>query len=258
LGYFSDQTIDELYYGWRSLDAMANRLLELFVARDWANDRAKEYATHGLSRRIYNLKRCIDRVFELLPPERDAVPNREDALDATINIQAFTLNAFGCLENLAWIWSFQRPVMKADGGALSRSQVGLWKSCKSVRASFSPEFSGFLESREPWFEHLKDFRDALAHRIPLYIPPLTIPTGSDKLYAALEQRAFDALRDRDRSAYEKAKAEQKALESFRPWMIHSPNEGSVPVVFHPQLIADFRTIDEIARELLAEMGRAGC
>jgi hypothetical protein len=38
-------------------------------------------------------------------------------------------------------------------------------------------------------------------------------------------------------------------------MIHSLAEGSKPIIFHPQLISDFNTVDEMARELLVELGR---
>ena len=37
---------------------------------------------------------CIYGVFASIPPERDDIPDKKDIYDATINIQAFLLNAF--------------------------------------------------------------------------------------------------------------------------------------------------------------------
>jgi hypothetical protein len=45
------------------------------------------------------------------------------------------------------------------------------------------EFRTFIDSRQKWFENLKDFRDSLAHRIPLYIPPFMIRDEDGEEYA---------------------------------------------------------------------------
>jgi hypothetical protein len=39
----------------------------------------------------------------LLPPAQEKIPERDVVVDAAIAIQAFTMNAFGCLDNIAWI-----------------------------------------------------------------------------------------------------------------------------------------------------------
>jgi hypothetical protein len=256
--YFSDQQIGDLNEGYSSIPAIATELLQLFMERKYANEKVKEYASHGLSRRIYSMTRCVDRVFEVLPPDRGTIPSREEVLDATVNIQAFVFNLFGFLENLAWIWVLQRPVTKEDGSGLDRRQVGLGERYKRVRASFSPTFSRYLDSRGEWFEHVSDFRDSLAHRVPLYIPPFTVHPDDAEIYTSLERQAVDALLKRDPDLYESLRAKQRSIERFQPLMLHSLNEGSKIVIFHPQLISDFSTIDEIARQLIAEMDRSGC
>src|SRR5664279_1765173 len=51
--------------------------------------------------------------------------------------------AFGCLENLAWIWVLEKNIRGKAGAALGRYDIGLGK--QYVRASFSPEFQTFLD-----------------------------------------------------------------------------------------------------------------
>ena len=43
------------------------------------------------------------------------------------------------------------------------------------------------------------------------------------------------------------------LFSFQPLMCHSFTEMGAPYAFHPQLIADFLTIEQLGEKMLAEL-----
>ncbi len=92
------------------------------------------------------------------------------------------MNVFGALDNLAWIWVSEKPLKVA------RRQIGLGPKCEFVRASFSDEMRDYLTGLGDWFDHIIDFRDALAHRIPLYIPPYIVSQDNDAKYQALEDQ----------------------------------------------------------------------
>jgi hypothetical protein len=47
--------------------------------------------------------------------------------------------------------------------------------------------------------------------------------------------------------------EQLKLGTFIPLVQHSFAEGAKPVMFHPQMLADFMTIHDLARRILAEL-----
>jgi hypothetical protein len=138
---------------------------------------------------------------------------------------------------------------------LSPLKVGLGQNCEDVRASFSEEFVGYLKSRQKWVEHLKGFRDSLAHRIPLYIPPYIITPETVDEYNKLEEASAEALSNLDFKRYVELQAAQKALGMWRPWMTHSVTEKSPGAVFHEQLIRDYVTIDEFGRQMLDEFAR---
>ncbi|MGH7489605.1 MAG: hypothetical protein ACREMY_28990, partial [bacterium] len=144
-------------------------------------------------------------------------------------------------------------VRKADGSDLDPKSVSL--RSKVVSKVFSDEFRTFLDSREQWFEELKHFRDALAHRIPLYIPPFIIGPDVVEEYNRLERASYDALKARKLNEYESLRAEQEKLGRFRPWMTHSRSESAPTIVFHYQLLADFNTVDEFGRAMLDELER---
>lgn len=253
--YFTPEALADLHQGVEELHDQFADLRERYVLRQFQNAGAREHADHGFSRRLSTLVRCVDRVFEILPPDRADIPTRDETVDATINIQSFVMNAFGCCENLAWIWVLERGVVQPNGAALPAGRVGLGAAYQNVRESFSPVFRGYLDGREPWFAHLKDFRDALAHRIPLYIPPHTVAPEDGAQYQALGQAAYAALLHGDLDAEVNLKAEQMALARFQPIMTHSLTAAANVVVFHPQLLADFATINELACEFLTELDR---
>jgi hypothetical protein len=59
----------------------------------------------------------------------------------------------------------------------------------------------------------------------------------------------------DHAEYDRLRVEQKKLGQFRPWMTHSLFEQSPSVVFHPQLLPDYVTVDEFGRTMLEQLDR---
>ncbi len=253
--YFSEKALAQLAEGYSSVKHKYEHLVLGYFTRTYKDAKAQEYAMHGFVRRLKTLVRCIENVFTILPPERTALPTANELADAVINIQAFVFNVFGSIDNLAWIWVQERSITNPDGTPLNRTRVGLTAKNEIVRASFSKEFRDYLVGLDEWICHLEDFRHALAHRIPLYIPPSVISTNDEGTYRELEVRKSDAFQKHDFAEYERLTAAQDALGKFMPWMTHSFEEKAKPVVFHAQLLADFNTVDELGLKMLAELKR---
>jgi hypothetical protein len=74
------------------------------------------------------------------------IPDRDNVVDATIAIQAFTMNAFGCLENIAWIWLYEKDVKNGDGTELDPMEVGLGK--KKLRKALTQQFQATSTRRK--------------------------------------------------------------------------------------------------------------
>jgi hypothetical protein len=253
--YFTDDHIRDLAKGRREVTTQFRDLREKFLVRNNATERGGEFIKHGFCRRLGTIVRSIDQVFEHLPPETEKIPERDEVVDATIAIQSFVMNCFGCLDNLAWIWVYEKDVRNPDGTELNPLNVGLAKKNKTVRNTFSKGFVDYLDSRQDWVDYLKGFRDALAHRIPLYIPPFIVDPKTVGEYNRLDAEAIEALRAHDFEGYDKLRAEQQGYGFFRPWMTHSQTEDAPAVVFHEQLLRDYVTIDEMGRTMLDELNR---
>jgi hypothetical protein len=172
-------------------------------------------------------------------------------MKATIAIQAFVLNVVGCVDNLAWVWVYERSVTASNGAELDRKSVGLWK--REVQAAMSKEFRAYLDTRKLWFESINNFRDALAHRIPLYIPPYGVEKSKLEEHSRLEDEATAALARGDRVTYDRARDAQRKLGDFRPVITHSFHEQSGVVYFHFQLLSDWATIEELGLKVLEEL-----
>jgi len=247
--FFSAQAIAEMAAAYQGLDGKEDRLLTALLSHKFKNETSKEFAAHGVARRLRTLTTCIKNVFNALPPESETLPTRDDLIEATINIQAFILNAAGLMDNLAWIWVHENPVKNRDGLVLKKKQISLTN--RAVRKSFSTEFKKYVNEQKKWIENLHTFRDSLAHRIPLYISPYQLPADNSAAYFE-----FDRLKEQAATSDESNKldAEQKKLVVFQPMIRHSLYEkGSYSIMFHPQLFADFNTIEELANKFLVEL-----
>jgi hypothetical protein len=254
--YLSKEQLELLEAGYRAIPDKCQKLCGDFLTRTYNDARAQEYALHGFSRRMNTLARCIRNTFEILPPSLVGLPTREQLSDTAINIQAFVFNVFGSLDNLAWIWVSEKDLRKKDGSQFPKARVGLGNGNTDVRGTFSPEFQAYLRELDGWFDHLEDFRHALAHRIPLYIPPYVVSKANEAAYRELQDRMNAAMTRRDFAAYGRLSAEQDALGAFRPWVTHSVGEQPAdPVMLHSQLLCDFATVEAVAQKLLAELDR---
>lgn len=252
--YFSPARVKELLAGQEEAHRQFKELREKMCQRTYKTVRGAEYAKHGFCRRIETLIRSIDRVYDLLPPSQTEIPARDVVVDAAIAIQAFTMNAFGCLDNIAWIWVYEKEIKKGNGNELENKDVGLGK--KIIRKTLTKEFQAYLDKKQAWFGNLIEFRDALAHRIPLYIPPYVVPKLNSARYDELEKAKWQEPAKSNPAEYEKLKVEQFKLCQFMPGMMHSMFEESPQVEFHSQLLNDYVTINEYGLTLLEELDRS--
>jgi hypothetical protein len=248
---YSKEILRDLESKLNELPAQNLRLLEAYVSRNYATARGREFALHGFARRLKILLRCLTRIFEILPPSLTDLVQRELLDDVEIHLQAFIINVFGSLDNLAWTWVSERDLCIRD------SWVGLGPDNSDVRQSLSPEFRGVLASFDPWFGQLKDYRHALAHRIPLYVPPYVVRACDQAMYLNLAQQIQAALRRRDFEETSRLEREHEMLAVFSPEMMHSFEEGATPIAFHAQAMSDFLTVQEIAWKMLAELAMLG-
>jgi hypothetical protein len=249
LPYFKPEDLAKFQENLDSMERRYSRLLLAFShGHRFKKENAWEYANQGFMRRVGTLRRCIENVFGLIPPETEEIPNRQVLHDAQINVQAFFANVYGSLDNLAWVWVYEREL------DIQRNRVGLRVQNTELRATFSEAFQKYLIGRDEWMEHVIEYRDSLAHRIPLYIPPGNVQTKNLEAYNELSGRIQQALYvNWSPSEYQELAAEQEKLLVFQPVITHSVRETTAHCPFHVQMIADFLTVEEFGYKMLDEL-----
>lgn len=154
------------------------------------------------------------------------------------------------MDNLAHIWVSERDVKRADGKVLSPMEIGFGKKYVWVMKSLPAEFRRHLATNEAWLEYLADFRHALSHRIPLYIPPSLVTDDKVEDYRRMDAEIRKAMRRQEFAEVEKLEKAQHKLISFMPVTTHSFGEQAKFVYFHLQMLTDFNMVDEVGVKML--------
>lgn len=253
MGAYSEETIGQFAEAYEKWIPRQEQLMTDYMTRAYRGERASEYARHGLSRRLQSLRHGIDRMFQLIPPESDEPPSRDQLMDATAFIHSFLVSVYGGLDNVARIWCWEAEVKNGRGKPLADGQIGLGPKHITVRESLSNELRDYLKSADPWFEYLANYRHAVAHRIPVYIPPKTLSDEEGNEWRKLEEGIARAAKARNFDEYDGLFSAQRALGRFEPVMTHSFGENARPVCLHGQMLCDFSTVIEIGEHLLKEL-----
>ena len=210
------------------------------------NEKAKEYLLHGVMRRLGVIERCVENIYSKFPLRQETLLCGDELKDVDINLHAFFVNIFGLLDNMAWVSVCERNRRKG----INKKDVGLYKM--STQEILSDAFKAYLNSdrMKRWHdEYLKNYRDALSHRIPLYVPPKNLTSEQQRLVADIEEKRNKAIRDEDLSLMEKLQKEEDEIGTPSPFFVHSLTETDNRVVsLHKQVITDFGIVEEIVGE----------
>ena len=220
--------------------------LSLFRSK-LANEKAAEYLMQGVGRRLKIITKCLHNIFRIFPIEKTDLLPRDDLTDLDINLHAFFINISGILDNLAWVFVCEKDLFgNPKEGKIDKYGVGLFN--EETQTRLKPELNEYLKSNrmQSWYtEYSKNYRDALAHRIPLYVPPAALNDKEKEEYLLLEKQLWDFNSLKSIPEHDELHEKLSSLGRACPFFTHSHNEGSKPLFLHAQIIVDFMTIDDI-------------
>jgi hypothetical protein len=220
-------------------------------ARALQNTKSREYLDHGVGRRLSILRRSIEEIFALFPPWREHPLARETLADVQIYLHAFVINLYGIFDNWAWAFVLRHDLLTQIG---YRTDVGLFKQ-KTQQFLPNALREYLVQNRiADWHEkYLKEFRDALVHRIPLYVPPATWSTEDRQLYEKLEDDKVACIRTQQWDRLDKVCLEQDRIGKACPVFMHefSGELSARPLYLHPQLLCDGKAVVEFGKLYLA-------
>ena len=212
-------------------------LQNFFEGQETAHAGVKEHLLYGAARRLGILKRCIENIFSDFPLTASKPLRRDVIYDVQINLHAFFMNLYGIFDNWAWSFVYRHDLLANVGG---KHGVGLFR--KGTIRHLPRPLRNYLASETitDWHEkYLKSYRDALAHRIPLYIPPAEFTKEDGERFNELEDKKMELIKAMEWEKLDELYEEQKNIGRPSFMFLHSfEGEPSKPVLFHPQLLCD--------------------
>lgn len=214
------------------------------IGMDSEVESAKEHLVHGVSRRLLVIRTTLENIFSLFPLDSTKPLGKEILTNCEINLHAFVINLSGIFDNWAWAYVFRHNLLEELG---SRRNVGLFN--KQTQKYLPKEISDHLKKDEmiDWHsKYLKGFRDSLAHRIPLYIPPAHLTNEEATRFNEIESEKIPCILSQEWDKLESIEKEQKSLgKPFFSFMESFNDAGATrPVYMHPQLLSDGMAITE--------------
>lgn len=244
MGY-SDKQIEEFNIKYRQISKQFDSLMLKTVAsgQQQENANVREHILHGVSRRLSVIKKSIENIFNGFPLDAKRPLQRDDLYNVQINMHAYVINLYGIFDNWAWAFVLRHGLLEKLGG---KHGVGMFK--KGMLTHLPKEISDYLREREleKWHEdYLKSFRDALAHRIPLYIPPSLFTAEEGDRYQELDAQKMGLIKAMDWERLDQVEREQENLGNPCFYFLHSfEGEKPKPILMHPQLLCDGLAITE--------------
>ena len=247
--HFTDKALEEIFSAYSEVQNRDSKLtikIYTFTSR-LENERAIEFMQHGVNRRLGVIYRCLENIFTTFPPNRIELLDRNDRLDVEINLHAFLINVYGIIESTGLALAHENDLIGEESDhKLPAQKISLFK--RRFRRLLNPNLCAYLRrsTTTQWFnEYAKNYRDALAHRIPPYVPPSALKDEEARRYKFLEKEASRLRKEGNFEQIEAIQNEQNRLGKANPLFVHSFSEEAKPVYLHPQLIADFRTVEEL-------------
>ncbi|MEY5015747.1 MAG: hypothetical protein RIS92_2105 [Verrucomicrobiota bacterium] len=251
--HYSVPQIDDLHENLRKVLQDMQDLILKTVIEEQALDPAspvRGYLGHGAARRLRTIRRAVQRVFELFPLNQ-VRPLEADALsDVQTNLHAFVMNLYGLYDNWAWAFVLRHDLLSKIG---DHRRVGLFR--QATQKHLPEELRLYIKSDvlKRWHdEYAKPFRDALAHRIPPYVPPSEFTEEEGRRYNELEAEKFECIKNMQWGRFDELSAEQAALGRPSFVFLHAFVEEGAPrrILLHPQLLADGMAAVEFGRLFL--------
>jgi hypothetical protein len=195
------------------------------------NDHVRRFLAHRVGRRLSVLKRSIDEIFTIFPPDREASLSNDEAVSLQIHLHAFLINLAGVFDNWAWA-VVHRHGLPPD---IHPTRISIFK--EETRQHLPQPVLDVLDEHDigTWHsEYAKEYRDALAHRIAPYIPPASLTEEEVARHHELQEERDMAIAEFDVNADEAARNQQLQLGTSLPFFVHDINpdeEGGVITPF---------------------------
>lgn len=184
-------------------------------------------------------------IFSLYPPSQKTVFSQDTVTEIQIQLHAFIMNMSGIFDNFMWAFVHKKRL----NGKLDKFDVGVLQ--KKSTKHLDEELQSYInEEIKDWLSlYLKDCRDSLAHRIPLYLIPAVLTQEDAIEFQGIEKKVNDIMLLRPPSIEElnlfnKLLDDKQTIGKPFPVFRYEKSEGqsSVDIFLHSQIVNDLKTL----------------
>ena len=245
---YTEETLKDIEAEYTRVTSGLRRLVEtllVYFSCSLTDERSEEFLKHGVCRRLQVMERCIHSIYTIFPPDRKKPLGRDELSDVQINLHAFVINLFGILDNLAWVFVLEHDLEKEIGG---RKRIGLFIEATQERLPKAIQDYLNMENTKTWYkDYVQNYRDALAHRIPLYVPPFMLSKENGERWKELDARIAQCMKNLKFELLNELQSERDSLGVACDMFSHSFSEiESKTIYIHSQLLVDGSTILELS------------
>ena len=197
------------------------------IAGGLNNPNARYYMLHGAGRRFGITFRAYQKITGRAYNKRSEPLSSDEQIDLSLAINITYMNIPGILDNFAWCLLYERQPDLAN--KISQNHVGLFsKEFRKQLDAFS-EIAEEIEVHDSWQKEIKERRDPVAHRIPLYVPPSLLTQEEANIYSAINSRYTNSLNGLQLDEAGTALEQMDSIGTFYPSFIHHPEEPHIPI-----------------------------
>jgi len=221
------------------------------VSQDLKNNDAKEHLLYGVCRRVQMVQANYERINEIASFDRKEPLKKEERLELNIHLNSLYVHIFGMLDNLAWAFCHETKILgelKLDeSNGKVRKRVGLFAHGfgKIIAEQFN-DLAQVLNDSSAWFKDLKNLRDPIAHRIPLYAVPAILSETEAPQYQDKHVEAVEALNNIDLDKSGALFDELGQMGTYVPVFYHQQQEQSSSVNIIIQIEQDLYNFNRLA------------
>lgn len=185
------------------------------------NNHARNYYMYGFCRRVLMLSRSFNNIWLMIPVDRIEPLINDDANIVNGDLNLVYLNIRGCLDNLLRSYLHEREGNLTD--KLKDRDIYLFNS-ELIKKTQNEQFWKSLSTYEKWYRELKEKRDPVAHKMPLYVIPSIYGNGDiehcNNFYEKYQKAISTMKLDEAKKEFDKI----EKLGKFVPLFAHAPDQ----------------------------------
>ncbi len=222
--------VDSLYYWAVNSVQLSERL---------KNKESAYYMKYGAGRRFNMLFYAYRSITNIAHAERKNPLSQEECVVISQDINTIYTNLIGVLDNLAWCLLLENNLTEEN---LDKTNIGLFSKEFRILPLFKSVEA--VKEYDDWYKEIRNRRDPVAHRIPLYvIPTVTRPDELDR-YNRLYTEHLDLLAKSEVEAGENILNQMEKIGEFHAIFTHHPKKDPIPI--YPTVPTDMENLIKIS------------